>query len=98
MRIILLFSAVLLVSGCASQGRRCTTCGDPPLRTPLFRRIGRPQLETSSDPVAVPAPHIIPGTVKPVPAAESQGTRAKVGATRCEGMLRYASLAEGAQR
>lgn len=100
MRIIFLFSAVLLVSGCASQGRQCTTCGDSPPRTSLLKRlgVGRPEPETSSVPVTVPAPHIIPGTVKPVPADQPQGTPAKVGARPRSSSLRYASLVGGTQR
>lgn len=90
MRTIFLFSSVLLLSGCASPGRNCPKCGDSPQRTSLLQRIGlgRPEPETPSVPVIDPAPHIIPGTVKPVPAAQPQGTPAKVGAVQREGMLR----------
>jgi hypothetical protein len=90
MRTIFLFSAVLLLSGCASQERRCATCGDPPRRTSLFRRLGRPKPEASS----VPDAYVLPGTVESAPMPQG----ARVGGRPRRTRLRYAGLVEGAQR
>ena len=93
MRTIFLCCGLLLLSGCASQGRQCAKCDDPSQRISLFQRLGlgRPKPEPSSLPVTVPDAYVLPGTV--VPAPLPQGARATIGAKIQRGRtLRYASF------
>lgn len=98
MRNIFILFGVLVLGGCASQGRPCANCGDQPERTSLLQRlgVGRIKPEMPSLPIAVPDAYIIPGTVKSTPIP--QGVPAKTASKPRSRTLRYASLTEGAKR